>query len=118
MGDVRVSATGRFPPERFVAALTDFGPAREQVFGNSQGGYLKVHDQGPAWADVTEGSVRVNVPTPYAPFADGVFPTPSGKCELYSERMLADGLDQADGAVRRRACPNRPRRCNRRGGGR
>ena len=32
-------------------------------------------------------------PRDYAPFADGVFPTPSGKCELYSERMKADGLD-------------------------
>lgn len=28
-----------------------------------------------------------------APFADGGFPTPSGKCELYSASMLADGLD-------------------------
>jgi anaerobic selenocysteine-containing dehydrogenase len=40
-----------------------------------------------------EGSVRLSVPLPYAPFADGDFPTPSGKCELYSERMRADGLD-------------------------
>ena len=40
-----------------------------------------------------EGSVRLNLPAGYAPFADGVFPTPSGKCELYSERMKADGLD-------------------------
>jgi anaerobic selenocysteine-containing dehydrogenase len=40
-----------------------------------------------------ERSVRLNVPSPYAPFAEGVFPTPSGKCELYSERMKADGLD-------------------------
>jgi anaerobic selenocysteine-containing dehydrogenase len=40
-----------------------------------------------------EGSVRLNTPSPYAPFADGVFPTPSGKCELYSERMQSDGLD-------------------------
>ena len=30
---------------------------------------------------------------PAAPFADGGFPTPSGKCEFYSERMKADGLD-------------------------
>jgi anaerobic selenocysteine-containing dehydrogenase len=40
-----------------------------------------------------EGSVRLNTPAPYAPFAYGVFPTPSGKCELYSERMRSDGLD-------------------------
>jgi len=30
---------------------------------------------------------------PDAPFANGGFPTPSGKCEFYCERMLADGLD-------------------------
>lgn len=28
---------------------------------------------------------------PDAPFADGGFPTPSGKCEFYSEQMKADG---------------------------
>jgi anaerobic selenocysteine-containing dehydrogenase len=28
-----------------------------------------------------------------APFAEGGFPTPSGKCELYSARMQEDGLD-------------------------
>jgi anaerobic selenocysteine-containing dehydrogenase len=30
---------------------------------------------------------------PQAPFAEGGFPTPSGKCEFYSSAMLADGLD-------------------------
>jgi anaerobic selenocysteine-containing dehydrogenase len=30
---------------------------------------------------------------PEAPFAHGGFKTPSGKCEFYSEQMLADGLD-------------------------
>ena len=30
---------------------------------------------------------------PAAPFADGGFATPSGKCEFYSARMKADGLD-------------------------
>ncbi|UUZ52330.1 hypothetical protein LP419_22455 [Massilia sp. H-1] len=30
---------------------------------------------------------------PDAPFAQGGFPTPSGKCEFYSASMLADGLD-------------------------
>ena len=39
------------------------------------------------------GWVRLNVPLPYLPYADGDFPTPSGKCEFYSERMKAMGLD-------------------------
>ncbi|HEY1012635.1 MAG TPA: molybdopterin oxidoreductase family protein [Herpetosiphonaceae bacterium] len=39
------------------------------------------------------GWQRLNLPRPYAPFAEGGFPTPSGKCELYSARMAADGFD-------------------------
>jgi anaerobic selenocysteine-containing dehydrogenase len=39
------------------------------------------------------GWARLNVPTPYLPFAEGKFHTPSGKCELYSERMAQMGLD-------------------------
>jgi anaerobic selenocysteine-containing dehydrogenase len=33
------------------------------------------------------------VPTSDAPFAQGHFPTPSGKCEFYSARLAAQGLD-------------------------
>jgi hypothetical protein len=43
-------------PEQIVAGLTDFGPGRSKLFENSADGYLKVHDQGPTEADVTEGS--------------------------------------------------------------
>jgi anaerobic selenocysteine-containing dehydrogenase len=39
------------------------------------------------------GWMRLNVPTPYLPFAEGGFPTPSGKCELFSQRMADMGLD-------------------------
>lgn len=48
--------TTKSTPEQFVAGLTDFGPGRSEVFPNSADDYLKVHDQGPGWADVTEGS--------------------------------------------------------------
>jgi anaerobic selenocysteine-containing dehydrogenase len=37
------------------------------------------------------GWQKLNMPA--APFAEGGFPTPSGKCEFYSSSMLADGLD-------------------------
>jgi anaerobic selenocysteine-containing dehydrogenase len=39
------------------------------------------------------GWQRLNVPEHYAPFAEGGFPTPSGKCEFYSETAQAMGLD-------------------------
>ncbi|WP_101047659.1 molybdopterin-containing oxidoreductase family protein [Macromonas nakdongensis] len=35
----------------------------------------------------------VTLPLPEAPFAQGGFPTPSGKCEFFSERLAAQGLD-------------------------
>ena len=34
-----------------------------------------------------------SLPLPDAPFAEGGFPTPSGKCEFYSEFLAAQGLD-------------------------
>jgi anaerobic selenocysteine-containing dehydrogenase len=39
------------------------------------------------------GWARINVPRPYLPFAAGGFPTPSGKCELRSDRLEKMGLD-------------------------
>jgi anaerobic selenocysteine-containing dehydrogenase len=44
-----------------------------------------------------DGSLRLSVPDPYAPFAQGGFPTPSGKCELYSEALERQGLDPLPG---------------------
>jgi anaerobic selenocysteine-containing dehydrogenase len=42
---------------------------------------------------LAQGWARLDVPRPYAPYADGGFPTPSGKCELVSDRLAALGLD-------------------------
>ena len=39
------------------------------------------------------GWQRLNVPERYAPFAQGGFPTPSGKCEFYSEALAKQGVD-------------------------
>jgi anaerobic selenocysteine-containing dehydrogenase len=46
-----------------------------------------------------EGTVRLNVPDQYAPFAEGGFPTASGKCELRSESLAAEGCDAVAGYV-------------------
>ena len=43
-------------PEQYVAGLTDFGPGRSKLFGNSADEYLKVHHRSRTQADVTEGS--------------------------------------------------------------
>ena len=43
-------------PEQYVAGLTDFGPGRAELFGNSADGYLEVHSRTATEADVTEGS--------------------------------------------------------------
>ena len=56
MPTIHFNATTFSTPEQFVAALTDFGPGRAELFGNSADEYLKVHSQGPCEADVTEGS--------------------------------------------------------------
>ncbi len=56
MATIHFKETTTSTPEQFVAALTDFGPGRSKIWGNSGDNYLKVHSQGPDEADVTEGS--------------------------------------------------------------
>ena len=46
-------------PEQFIAGLTDFGPGRSKIFGNSADEYVKVYSRGPTEADVQEGSKGV-----------------------------------------------------------
>jgi anaerobic selenocysteine-containing dehydrogenase len=56
-------------------------------------------DGGPTVRGITlerldnEPSIRLNMAEKFTPFAEGQFPTPSGKCEFFSERMKADGFD-------------------------
>jgi anaerobic selenocysteine-containing dehydrogenase len=40
-----------------------------------------------------DGWQRLTLPPVYAPFAQGNFPTPSGKCEFWSEKLKAQGED-------------------------
>jgi hypothetical protein len=54
--EIRFHQTTTLTPEQYVAGLTDFGPGRSKLFGNSADEYLKVHNRGPAEADLTEGS--------------------------------------------------------------
>jgi len=46
-----------------------------------------------------EGWAALDLPARRLPFATGGFPTPSGKCELYSEALKAQGMDPLPGWV-------------------
>jgi hypothetical protein len=56
MSTIHLHRRTRLTPEQYVQGLTDFGPGRSKLFGNSADAYLKVHRRGRTEADVTEGS--------------------------------------------------------------
>ena len=56
MSTIKMHETTTATPEQYIAALTDFGPGRSTIFVNSVDSELKVHDQSPNRADVTEGA--------------------------------------------------------------
>jgi anaerobic selenocysteine-containing dehydrogenase len=82
-----------FEPELFEASDEDL----IRVALDAKGGYG--YPAKGAFGGVTfdrllaEGALRLNVPKDWAPFAEGGFATPSGKCELYSPREAAAGRD-------------------------
>ena len=59
MATIHLHRTTSLTPEQYVAGLTDFGPGRSKLFGNSADEYLKVHNRGVTEADVTEGSAGI-----------------------------------------------------------
>jgi phage I-like protein len=56
MSTIHLHQTTTLTPEQYTAGLTDFGPGRAKLFGNSADEYLKVHHRGNSQADVTDGS--------------------------------------------------------------
>ena len=56
MSTIHMHQTTSSTPGQYIAGLTDFGPGRSKLFGNSADEFLKVHSSGPSQADVTEGS--------------------------------------------------------------
>ena len=56
MSIIYLHQTTALTPEQYIAGLTDFGPGRAKLFGNSADEYLQVHRRGGTQADVTEGS--------------------------------------------------------------
>ena len=56
MSTIHLHQTTNITADQYIAALTNFGPGRSKLFGNSADEYLKVHRSGLSEADVTEGS--------------------------------------------------------------
>src|SRR6476619_1347541 len=56
MSTIHLHETTKLTPEQYISGLTDFGPGRGKLFGNSTDEYMKVHSRGATEADVTEGS--------------------------------------------------------------
>ena len=55
MSTINLHQTTTLTPEQYIVGLTDFGPGRSKIFGNSADEYLKVHQLGRTQADVMEG---------------------------------------------------------------
>ena len=56
MAQIHFQLETRLAPEAVLAILTDFGPRRATIWPNIDDQHFRVHEQGPGWADVTEGS--------------------------------------------------------------
>lgn len=59
MSTLHFTRTTTATPEQLLAALTDFGPGRQEIFPNSHDDDLVVHELGEHFADVTEGSYGI-----------------------------------------------------------
>jgi hypothetical protein len=56
MTTVNFTLQSQLALDAVLAAITDFGPTRSDVWPNVDSAHFKVHDQGPGWAEITEGS--------------------------------------------------------------
>jgi anaerobic selenocysteine-containing dehydrogenase len=66
----------------------------EPCFRDSDEDICRTALKGVDWGGLkASGWQRLSVPERFAPFAQGGFPTPSGKCEFYSEWLEKQGVD-------------------------
>ena len=56
MAKIHYEADGAIAPERFIEALTDFGPDRPALWPNLDTKFYQLHELGDTWAEVTEGT--------------------------------------------------------------
>ena len=93
-------------PRAWASTIPRLRESDEQMARQACAGSTRTWRGSTSSGSEREGSVRLSVPDPYAPFAEGGFPTPSGKCELLADVAGASGLDPLAGlhpAARERA---------------
>ncbi|MEU2252020.1 hypothetical protein [Nocardia xishanensis] len=56
MATVRFHLLSTLSPAEVVRVLTDFGPARTELWPSIDAEHFVVHDRGDTWAEVTEGT--------------------------------------------------------------
>ncbi len=56
MPEIRFTVESSLPPDRVLAAATDFSERRPDLWPSISRRYYKVHELGDTWAEVTEGS--------------------------------------------------------------
>jgi hypothetical protein len=56
MAKLHYEADGQISADRFIAALTDFGDRRPELWPNLDSTYFTLHERGDTWAEVTEGT--------------------------------------------------------------
>jgi hypothetical protein len=56
MPTIHVSVVTSLSPQEAIRRLSDFGPNRAETWPNVDRDRVKVHQEGPNWADVTEGN--------------------------------------------------------------
>ena len=56
MAKVHYEADGPITADRFIAALTDFGPRRPELWPNLDAKFYQLHELGDTSAEVTEGT--------------------------------------------------------------
>ena len=56
MAKIHYEADGAVSAERFLAALTDFGERRPELWPELDAKFYRLHERGETWAEVTEGT--------------------------------------------------------------
>lgn len=116
MNEAVVAPPGECLPttEVFRRLAGALGMTEPALYDSDEAMMSQLLDSGhPSLAGITleslrhEGSIRLNYPDPFVPFASG-FPTESGRLEFVSQRMAREGLDPVAGFVPPRESADSP----------